>query len=44
LNGTAEEEELLGEGGFTGIGVADNPEGAAAFYLLLVWPIFIRFL
>ena len=30
VDGAAEEEELLGEGGLTGVGVADDGEGAAA--------------
>ena len=30
VDGATEEEELLGEGGFAGVGVADDGEGAAA--------------
>ena len=35
MDGTTEEEELLGEGCFTSIGVTDDGECAPARYLLL---------
>jgi len=35
LDRPAEEQELFGQGCFTGVWVADNTEGAALFYFLL---------
>jgi hypothetical protein len=36
LDGAAEEQQLLGDGGLAGIGVADDGEGTATIYFILI--------